>query len=87
MGTTQLAKDFEKGPLPQHVHGLFAKLRFLPSHYIKTFEEMTQYGFIEGYQSSYFAPTTCPKTRFIVYQVEDVDMPLQGLHYWPRNLK
>ena len=45
-GVAQLAWDFGIGPLPQQVHGLFARVRFLPSHYMKTFEEMIQYGFI-----------------------------------------
>ena len=49
VGTSELAWDFQRGPIPQQVHGLFARVRFLPSHYMQTFEEIIQYGFIEGW--------------------------------------
>ena len=71
-----LAWDFEIGPIPQQVHGLFARVRFLPSHYLQTFEEMIQYGFVEGWQGSCFGATSMPQARFIVHQVESVEMSL-----------
>ena len=48
----------------------------LPSHYAQTFKEMTQYGFIEGWMSSCFAPTAPPTARLIAHQLKDVQMPL-----------
>ena len=76
MGTRELAWEFEVGPTPQQVHGLWARVRTLPSHYIQTFEEMMQYGFIEGWMTSCFAPTASPTERLIAHQLEDVQMPL-----------
>ena len=60
VGTSELAWDFQRGPIPQHVHGLFARVRFLPSHYLQTFEEMIQYVFVEGWQESCFGATAKP---------------------------
>ena len=76
MGTRELTWDFDIGPTPQQVHGLWARVRMLPSHYAQTFEEMIQYGFIEGWTSSCFAPTANPIQRFLAHQLEDVRMPL-----------
>ena len=39
VGTTELAWDFQRGPIPQQAHGLFAQVCFLPSHYLQTFKE------------------------------------------------
>ena len=75
-GTSELAWDFQRGPLPQQVHGLFARVRFLPSHYLQTFEEMIQYGFVEGWQASCFGATARPQARFIAHHLESVEMPL-----------
>ena len=76
MGTRELAWEFEIGPTPQQVHGLWARVRTLPSHFIQTFKEMMQYGFIEGWTSSCFASTATPSARLIAHQLEDVQMPL-----------
>ena len=40
VGTSELAWDFQRRPIPQQVHGLFARVQFLPSHYLQPFEEM-----------------------------------------------
>lgn len=64
-GDANLAWDFKVGPLPQQVHGLFARVRFLPSHYMQTFEEMIQYGFIDDWYSTCFGATATPNARFI----------------------
>ena len=70
VGTSELAWDFQRGPIPQQVHGLFARVHFLPSHYLQTFKEMIQYGFVEGWQASYFwshcktaGKVYCPPSR------------------------
>ena len=76
MGTRELAWDFDIGPTPQQVHGLWARVRMLPSHYAQTFKEMIQYGFIEGWMTSCFAPTAPPTARLIAHQLEDVQTPL-----------
>ena len=60
VGTSELAWDFQRGLVPQQVHGLFARVRFLPSHYLQTFEKMIQYGFVEGWQASCFGATARP---------------------------
>ena len=76
MGVQNLAWNFEIGPLPQQMHGLWARVRVLPSHYMQTFEEMIQYGFIEGWLSTCFSPLALPTQRFLAHQVQDVQMPL-----------
>ena len=76
VGTSKLAWDFQKGPIPQQVHGLFARVQFLPSHYLQTFKEMIQYGFVEGWQASCFGATAKPQARFIAHHLESVEMPL-----------
>ena len=76
VGTVELAWDFQRGPIPQQVHGLFARVCFLPSHYLQTFEEMIQYGFVEGWQSSCFGATARPSARFIIHHLESVEMPI-----------
>ena len=76
MGTSELAWGFQRGPIPQSVHGLFARVRFLSSHYLQTFEEMIQYGFVEGWQASCFGATARLQARFIAHHLESVEMPL-----------
>ena len=76
VGTAELAWDFQRGPIPQQVHGLFARVHFLLSHYLQTFEEMIQYGFVEGWQASCFGATARPQARFIAHHLESVEMPL-----------
>ena len=61
------------------MHGLFARVRFLPSHYLQTFEEMIQYGFVEGWQASCFGATARPQAIFIAHHLESVEMPLKTL--------
>ena len=61
------------------MHGLFARVRFLPSHHLQTFEEMIQYGFVEGWQASCFGATARPHARFIAHHLESVEMPLTRL--------
>ena len=76
VGTAELAWDFQRGPIPQQVHGLFARVQFLLSHYLQTFEEMIQYGFVEGWQTSCFGATARPQAKFIAHHLESVEMPL-----------
>ena len=58
------------------MHGFFARVQFLPSHYLQTFKEMIQYGFVEGWQASCFGATARPQARFIAHHLESVEMPL-----------
>ena len=74
VGVQDLAWDFKIGPMPQQVHGLYARVRLLPSHYMQTFEEMIQYGFIKGWQSSFFSALATPTQRFLAHQVQVVQM-------------
>ena len=75
-GTAELAWNFNVGPVPQQIHGLFERVRYLPSHFLQTFEEMIQYGFVEGWQASCFGATATPQARFIAHNLESVEMPL-----------
>ena len=75
-GDHKLAFDFNVGPLPQQMHGLFAKVRFLHSAYHRTFEEMVTYNFIENYFSSCFGPNATHIDRFLATRMEEVDRPL-----------
>ena len=43
---------------------------------MQTFEEMIQYGFVEGWQGSCFGATAMPHARFITHHLESVEMPL-----------
>ena len=75
-GNHKLAFDFNVGPLPQQMHGLFARVRFLHSAYHRTFEEMVTYNFIENYFSSCFGPNATHLDRFLATIIEEVDRPL-----------
>ena len=75
-GDQKLAFDFNVGPLPQQLHGLFARIRFLDSAYHRTFQEMVTYNFIENYFSSCFGPNATHIDRFLATRIEEVDCPL-----------
>lgn len=75
-GDHKLAFDFNVGPLPQQMHGLFARVRFLHSAYHRTFQEMVTYNFIENYFSSCFGPNATHIDRFLATRIEEVDRPL-----------
>ena len=75
-GDAKLAWDFNIGPIPQQLHGLYARVRFLSSHYLATFEEMMQYGFIEGYLSSCFNIMAPLSERYLAHRLEEVANPI-----------
>jgi len=76
LGDQWLAFDFNIGPFPQQMHGLFAKIRFLHSHYQRTFEEMVRYNFIENYMITCFGPLATMQEIFLATRLEEVDRPL-----------
>lgn len=65
-GDTQLAWDLNGIPFSKRLVGLHNKVKFLPSHYMQTFEEMIQKNFIEGYQSSVFHRSTSLHQRYLL---------------------
>ena len=75
-GDHRLAFDFNVGPLPQQMHGYFARIQFLHSSYHRTFEEMVTYNFIENYFSSCFGPNATHQEHFLATRIEEVDCPL-----------
>lgn len=68
----QLAWDFNIGPVPQQIHSLYVRVRFLPSYYMATFEEMMQIGFIDGNISPRFNPLVAYEERYIAMRLEEV---------------
>ena len=86
LGDQHLAFDFNIGPLPQQMHGLFAKTRFLHSHYQQTFEELVRYNFIENYMSSCFGPLATMQERFLATRLEEVT-DLSHYHHLAHKLE
>ena len=74
-GSQQLAWDLNLAPLPQQVHGLYQRVRFLRSYYVEAFEEMMQTGFIEGYTSSCFGPSSNINEIFVQRRLIDAELP------------
>ena len=80
-GDQKLAWDFNIGPLPQQIYGLYGRVRFLLSFHMTTFEEMMQIGFIDGYLLSCFNPLAAYKQRYIATRLEKVQNPIVQLGY------
>ena len=74
-GSQQLAWDLNMAPLPQQVHGLYQRVRFLRSCYVEAFEEMMLTGFIEGYTSSCFGPNSNINEIFVQRRLIDAELP------------
>ena len=75
-GREKMAFDFNIGPTPNIMHGLHARTRFLHSYHQRTFKEMVQYNFIEGYYSSCFGPDATHQERFAATYIAEVERPL-----------
>ena len=75
-GRSGLCWDLQKAPTPACIMGFYARVQFLPSHYMVTWEEEFYTGFFE-YQSSIFGPLVKDYgARFIAYQAMEMKNPL-----------
>lgn len=75
-GRSGLCWDQQKAPSPDFVMGFYARVQFLPSHYMVIWEEDFYTGFFE-YPSSIFGPLVKDYgARFIAYQAMEMKNPL-----------
>ena len=71
-----LVWDLQLMPPKPVVMGLFARLQFLPSHFMTTFEETFLTGYFES-QSQIFGPNPSElQTRYVAYQRQESITPL-----------
>ena len=71
-----LVWDLQLTPPKPVVMGIFARLQFLPSHFMTTFEEAFLTGYFES-QSQIFGPNpTKLQTRYVAYQRQEYATPL-----------
>jgi hypothetical protein len=73
LGDARLAWDFNLAPDPKHVHGLYARIRYMKSSDMKTFEEMFTTSFIEAYNSSCFRSSSTVAERILAHVVEETE--------------
>ena len=81
LGDQELAWDLNLSPLPQQVHGLYERVRYLKSPYLIAFKEMMTIGFLEDYVSSCFGPRTRLGETLVQRRLMDVD-----IKYLPPNI-
>ena len=74
LGDQELAWDLNLFPLPQQVHGLYERVRFLQSPYIITFEEMMTTGFLKEYTSSCFGSMARLGETFVRRRLMDAEL-------------
>ena len=74
LGDQELAWDLNLFPLPQQVHGLYKRVRYLRSPYIIAFEEMMTTRFLEDYISGCFGPRARLGETFVQRPLMDVDL-------------
>ena len=79
-GQSGLCWDLQKAPSPAWLMGFYARVQFLPSHYMVTSEEAFYTGLFK-YQSSIFGTLFKDyRARFVAYQAIKMKNPLHIAH-------
>ena len=77
-GRKGLCWDLQTAPTQECIMGFYARVQFLPSHYMVTWEEAFYTSFFE-YQSSIFGPLVEDYgTRYVAYQAMELKNPLHA---------
>ena len=78
-GRTGLSWNLQLAPTPNVLMGLFARLQFMPSHHMQTFEDAFYTGFFE-YQTRVFGPLVHDLgARLVAYQAMELQNPLHDI--------
>lgn len=75
-GVNGLCKNLQKAPPRQVLMGLFARVIFLPSHNLVTFEEAFYTGFFEMQSNIFSLLNTNNSSTFIAFMKMEIEMPL-----------
>lgn len=78
-GKQGLAWNLQLTPPPRIIMGLFARLQFITSHHLQTFEDAFYTGFFE-YQSHIFGPLVSNlAARLVAFQAMELQNPLRDV--------
>ncbi len=78
-GRKGMCWNLQTTPTPRILMGIFARVQFLPTHYLVTWEEAFYTGFFE-YQSNIFGPLVQDLgARYVAYQTMEMQNPLEDI--------
>lgn len=75
MGDSKLAWNINMPPLEHTIHGLYARIQFLPSFYMQTFEEMFSTGFIEIAPNNCFSKLASLNASYLAHRIVEMENP------------
>lgn len=78
-GTHGLCWNLLKAPTRQVLMGLYARVIFLPSHYLVTFEEAFYTGFFEVQSDIFSLLNRNLRSRFVAFMHMEIEMPLKDV--------